>query len=185
MDEDCDRIGLSCHEHSKYVSSEVIPKNRLATFVWFVIAAAFPFFATGQIGTNYVRLHSFGNPALNLGPPQGGLVLATDGFLYGITPSGGAHNRGTIFRVGQDGKNLLILHSFSSALNEITPPFTAMVEGLDGALYGAAAYGGDDLQGAIFRFDKTSSNFSILHHFRGAPFGEPPENFTALLPAQS
>jgi uncharacterized repeat protein (TIGR03803 family) len=160
----------------------VIPKNRLAALVWFVLGTAFPFFATGQIGTNYVRLHSFGNPALNLGPPQSGLLLATDGLLYGITPSGGAHNRGTIFRVGQDGKNLLILHSLSPALNEITPPFAALVEGPDGALYGAAAYGGDNLQGALFRLDKAGSNFSIIHHFRGAPFGEPPENFDGATP---
>jgi uncharacterized repeat protein (TIGR03803 family) len=178
------RIGLVNDNGARvcWRALQVIPRNCLAAIVWFVLATAFPFFATGQIGTNYARLHSFGNPALNLGPPQGGLLLATDGLLYGITPSGGAHNRGTIFRVGQDGKNLLILHSFSPEINEITPASAALVEGPDGALYGAAALGGDNQHGAIFRFDKAGSNFSVLHHFRGAPFGEPPENFDGAYP---
>lgn len=54
-------------------------------------------------GTGHQVLHSFlptGGDGTN---PQSGVILASDGKLYGTTPSGGTGNQGTVYRLHTDG----------------------------------------------------------------------------------
>jgi uncharacterized repeat protein (TIGR03803 family) len=139
-----------------------------------VLAAILPFLASSQSPTIlYSPLHSFGKLPGSVATPTSAPLLASDGFIYGATSGGGMSNRGAIFRVGQDGKQLSVIHSFADAIGELLPPFPALVEGPDGALYGIAFGGGEHLSGAIFKLDKAGTNFSILHSFTGLPF--PPD----------
>jgi uncharacterized repeat protein (TIGR03803 family) len=118
--------------------------------------------------------------------PNTTLVQASNGDLYGATNEGGAYNLGTIFRMTLGGA-FTILHSFCETKNvggdcvDGYAPFTALVQGTNGILYGAThtngAYGG----GTIFSITMTG-DFTTLYSFcsvSGCPDGENP--YTALV----
>src|SRR5262245_19911924 len=79
--------------------------------------------------------------------PVAGLVLARDGFLYGTTPSGGAQNGGTVFKIATNGTGFSLLYSFSGA--DGTSPQAALIQGIDGLLYGTTSAGGTNSAGTI------------------------------------
>ncbi len=73
------------------------------------------------------------------GYPYGGLLLASDGNLYGTTGYLGAYGNGTVFRVSPDG-DLLTLAQFDGYQG--ANPRSTLVQGTDGKLYGTTQYGG-------------------------------------------
>jgi uncharacterized repeat protein (TIGR03803 family) len=75
--------------------------------------------------------------------PYAGLVQATNGYLYGTTSGGGAHNRGTVFKITPSGA-LTTLHSFcpESGCADGAAPYVGLVQGTDGNFYGITDYGG-------------------------------------------
>ncbi len=79
--------------------------------------------------------------------PEGGLVQATDGNVYGTTYQGGTKDWGTIFRITLSG-TLTTLHSFSGrdGLN----PSSGVFQATDGNLYGVTESGGSSGDGAVF-----------------------------------
>lgn len=118
----------------------------------------------------------------------GGLMLASDGMMYGTMGSGGNVNDcGTVFRVGTDG-SFELLHTF--AATDGCKPGATLVEHSDGNLYGTTTYGGSYADpcvdygcGAVFRISK-SGQFKLLYRFSGtAADGEyPRESGLALMP---
>lgn len=85
--------------------------------------------------------------------PMTALTLATDGNLYGTTALGGANNYGgTIFRITSGGA-LTTLHTFCAESNCADGgfPSSALFQAIDGALYGATGYGGENGEGVVFK----------------------------------
>ena len=80
--------------------------------------------------------------------PSGGLLLASDGNLYGTTESGGTYGSGTIFRMAPDGPLVTIAH-FDDYQG--SSPEGTLCQGNDGNLYATTMNGGQAGQGAIFR----------------------------------
>ena len=73
--------------------------------------------------------------------PNAGLILAGDGNFYGTTSDGGnATNNGTVFRMTPQG-TVTVLHTFGSG-HDGANPYTAVVQGSDGAFYGTTYFGG-------------------------------------------
>jgi uncharacterized repeat protein (TIGR03803 family) len=103
-------------------------------------------------------LHTFSGEDGN-GPT--GLIQATDGNLYGMTETGGAHNRGTIFEVTTGG-TFTKLYDFAN----YGQPHGGLMQKTDGNLYGAASVGGSTSElvahGVIFRYDTGLSPFVKL-----------------------
>ena len=66
--------------------------------------------------------------------PEGGLVLATDGSLYGTTMAGGLYGLGTIFKINPTGFPLQTLHSFNGT--DGARPLYSLIQASDGFLYG-------------------------------------------------
>jgi len=62
-------------------------------------------------GSNYATLVQFNST--NGFAPNGGLAMDHQGYLYGTTLGGGAHNSGTLFRVKNDGSAFQKLYDFS------------------------------------------------------------------------
>lgn len=57
------------------------------------------------------------------------------------------------------------LKSFGSVTNDGTQPWTTVVQGQDGALYGTTYIGGNNGFGTLFRISLDGSQYAILHHF--------------------
>ena len=85
-----------------------------------------------------------------------GLLLASDGNLYGTTESGttatGDPGVGTVFRVTPDG-SLSVWARFNDAETGATPS-GRLIEGTDGYLYGTALFGPGGGPGVVFRVNK-------------------------------
>ena len=110
----------------------------------------------------YSVLHTFvGGSADGEGPF--GLILGSDGNLYGSTTRGGISDDGTIFRMTPGGE-VTILHHFAGAPSDgAYGAFLATAA--DGSFYGVTRGGGAFDGGTAFRM--TAGTVTILHHFAG------------------
>jgi uncharacterized repeat protein (TIGR03803 family) len=89
------------------------------------------------------------------------LIEGSDGRLYGTTP----YVWGTVFRFDPAGGSFETLHVFGyTDENDGHEPHDGVIEGSDGAFYGATFMGGDLQQGTIFRMD-SSGNVARVHSF--------------------
>jgi uncharacterized repeat protein (TIGR03803 family) len=96
--------------------------------------------------------------------PYGGLVRDKAGNLYGTTPSCGASNLGTVFKVAKNGTGKL-LHSFTGGKDGSDPLYTALLLDTKGNLYGVTAEGGSESDGVVYRI--TGRKLTVLHTFTG------------------
>ncbi len=71
------------------------------------------------------------------GQPRGRLIQGADGNFYGTASTGGAHSRGTVFRLTPNGV-LTTLHAFTEGSDGAYPTST-LVSGMDGGLYGTVS----------------------------------------------
>ena len=79
----------------------------------------------------------------------GGLLLAQDGSLYGVTYYGGTNNCGTIYKIRQDGGGFQIIHNFST----IIAPITTLLQTADGVLYGTG------MNNVVFKLNTDGSGY--------------------------
>jgi uncharacterized repeat protein (TIGR03803 family) len=108
-------------------------------------------------------LHSFNSFFSEGAVPIAGVVEGSDGNFYGTTAFGGAHHKGTVFKIDGTG-NFTTLHSFSGSPSEGASPVAALVQGSDGNFYGTTALGGAHFRGTVFNIDATGS-LTTLHSF--------------------
>ena len=126
-----------------------------------------------RITTNGVNtvLHRFQNGLPEGVNPYAGLIQGSDGNFYGTTYGGiyrgGIDNgpspiNGTVFRLAPDGTltTLVTFDGFDDGAN----PASALVEGVDGALYGTTTAGGPNNQGTIFKL-----SFATAPQITGQP----------------
>lgn len=92
----------------------------------------------------YAVVYSFGLTSTDGVTPQGALLQASDGYLYGTTAAGGtsAIAGGTVFKLAPGGGGYSILYSFGASSTDGTVPYSALIEGTDGNLYGTTMNGG-------------------------------------------
>ncbi len=120
-------------------------------------------FKLGRDGGGYARLHEFA-PAHGSGP-QGGLVEARDGRLYGTCSRGGEADEGTVFGLDRDGGAFANLREFDGT--DGSSPVATLIEGSDGGLYGTARDGGASGFGTVFRVSNRGDRFTVLWDFFG------------------
>lgn len=102
--------------------------------------------------------------------PVGPLIQDADGYLYGVTFSGGTNNSGTIFKISTNGV-LTTLVSFAGTNG--AQPDAGLIQGLDGYFYGTTRSGGTNNSGTIFRV-KPDGTFQTVFSF-GPNTGVMPE----------
>lgn len=102
-----------------------------------------------DVAGNLTTLHSFGGPPGEGALPFAGLMLASDGDFYGPTATGGAHFRGTLFKIDVTG-TLTTLHSFSGSPSEGALPFAGLLQDSSGNFYGTTSLGGEHGEGTVF-----------------------------------
>jgi uncharacterized repeat protein (TIGR03803 family) len=122
-------------------------------------------FSIEKDGDPYTLLHQF-SPA-SIHTCDGGVTLASDGFLYGTCYGGGAFGRGGVFRIATNGSGFEVIHEFTDS-NDGYSSFDPLVEGTDGYLYGVAFYSTSN-NGSVFRLPKSGDGFAVLHRFSSSP----------------
>ena len=83
--------------------------------------------------------------------PEGDLIQATDGLLYGTTYYGGTAGGGTVFSLALDGGGFTTQHSFAGGSSDGANPISRVIQARDGTLYGTTAYGGASRVGTVYR----------------------------------
>jgi uncharacterized repeat protein (TIGR03803 family) len=123
----------------------------------------------------YAKVYDF-NGGLDARYPEGTLLAASDGNLYGMTPFGttGFAGVGTIFKFNPNTNVETILYHFAGTTDGAFPRAGALIEGTNGLLYGLTLNGGTSNNGTLFNFNKSSLVMTILMNFT--------TNVTGILP---
>ena len=103
--------------------------------------------------------------------PEGSVIQAADGNLYGTT-SGGASGNGTVFKVTLAGVET-VLYAFAGGTDGAYP-FGSLIQANDGNLYGATAGGGFSNDGTVFKMTLAGTKI-VLHAFTGGTDGANPQ----------
>lgn len=120
--------------------------------------------------SSYVTLYSFNGGSDGDEPVV--QLLNVKGTLYGVTPSGGAYNYGTVFSISTSGVER-ILHDFSGpADGDGEGPFGSLID-VSGTLYGTTTYGGYGNHGTVYSI-KPDGTEHVLYNFQGGSDGEIP-----------
>lgn len=120
-------------------------------------------------GSGLQILRSFSESGSAAITPREGVVLGTDGFLYGTTSQGGANNRGTVYRIRADGSGYGVLRVLGQTPGDAASPVGGVIQASDGVLYGTATAGGTHGQGALFRVAPDAGGYALIYSFRGMP----------------
>lgn len=89
--------------------------------------------------------------------PESGLVLGSDGQLWGTSSFGGATFRGTIYTLDGD-EQVTMRHEFGVG-DQLWSPQGALVEGPAGIFHGTT-------REAVYRFNVTTARVKEIHRFR-------------------
>jgi gliding motility-associated-like protein len=122
-------------------------------------------------GTGYSKLHEFSAVATGVYPQSD---LFYDGTaLYGMTPSGGANNRGTFFKIMPDGSGYTKLSDFGAPFDGTQPRGSLYHDGT--SFYGTTYAGGSANMGTIFKIMPDGTNLTKLLDFGVGTNGRYPE----------
>lgn len=105
------------------------------------------------------------------GRPQGHLIQAPDGFLYGVNSAGGTYGYGTIFKIKPDGTSYTVLKSLVNTTG--SQPYGSLVRASDGNFYGMTYLGGTANRGVIYRITPAGI-YTVLRNFTGTTDGQYP-----------
>ena len=106
-------------------------------------------------GFNYSQVAALGPDTSN---PNGELIEATDGKLYGTSTFGGATYDGSVFRIDADkasatGYSATAVQDFLNSKTQGGYLLAGVIQGADGDLYGATTVGGSASDGTLFRLN--------------------------------
>jgi uncharacterized repeat protein (TIGR03803 family) len=111
-------------------------------------------FRLAQDGSTYTILHHFAGGATDGAEPNGVLLEARDGMLYGTTKAGGGTacsvGCGSIFALSKDGAHFQTIYGFSGLDDGAVPAF-GLIQDANGTLYGVTRFGGALGAGTAFK----------------------------------
>jgi uncharacterized repeat protein (TIGR03803 family) len=106
--------------------------------------------------------------------PNGSLMQATDGKLYGMTYSGGTNNKGILFQFDPSTSILIKKFDFDGTATG-SYPLGSLIQASDGKIYGMTTSGGVSNSGVLFQYDPTDSAYTKKFDFGGTdgiyPYG--------------
>ena len=131
-------------------------------------------FKVNPDGSDYTEVLIFGFFGATGQAPTSAPLQGHDGNLYGTTSRGGdaisgQFGLGVVYTVGTNGLGYTVLHKFSTNYLEGHTPYSGLIQGSDGTLYGttwgsAGSFGGSDC-GTVFKLLTNGTGFQLLHTF--------------------
>ena len=121
----------------------------------------------------YQTIFNFGSTATDASSPLAGVILDSQGNLYGTTDSGGDNGFGTVYELSPNGDGTWseqILYSFGASYSDAEVPRAGLIFDSQGNLYGTTFDGGEYRGGAIFELSPGQNGWTetILHNFNAA-----------------
>jgi uncharacterized repeat protein (TIGR03803 family) len=107
--------------------------------------------------------------------PGSKILLANNGYIYGVARLGGAYGYGVIFRYDTSTGKDTVLFNFDSISDGASPPALAL-QASNGLIYGETRYGGTHFAGTLFSFDPATNVLTVLVNFHDT-LGEDPDGF--------
>jgi uncharacterized repeat protein (TIGR03803 family) len=95
--------------------------------------------------------------------PYAGVILDSEGNVYGTTYQGGASNDGTVFKVNASGGES-VLHSFTGGTTDGCNPGSGLIFDSQGNLYGDTQLCGASNYGTVFEVTPAGQE-TVLHSF--------------------
>jgi uncharacterized repeat protein (TIGR03803 family) len=105
------------------------------------------------------------------GGPNGSLIQAKDGNLYGATNTGGTNSGGTIFKMTLTG-TYTVLRNLNTTDGYY--PYGDLVQGTDGNFYGTTSTGGSGGAGTIFKIT-SAGTYTVLRNLSNSTDGANPK----------
>ncbi|MCD6019226.1 MAG: 3-carboxymuconate cyclase [Bacteroidetes bacterium] len=128
-------------------------------------------FKTDSVGDNQIVEYNF--DTIDGKYPNGSLVRASNGLLYGVTEEGGLNNLGVLFEYDQVNHVFTKLIDFANTFG--SNPNGSLIQATDGMLYGTcyngAVFGS---MGTIFQFNPNTYSLSTVYSFGSSSFGQNP-----------
>lgn len=121
-----------------------------------------------------VILHDFSGGNDGFGP-GGPIVFDSAGNIFGETPDGGLHGKGTVFELLRTGPNSWqhkILHSFSGGVDGAIGSLGPLLIDGHGNIFGVTEVGGTHSAGTVFELLRGlggTFNFRAIFEFKGSP----------------
>lgn len=117
--------------------------------------------------------------------PNGNLIEAEKGKMYGLTAKGGSSSNGVLFEYDTE-KNILTKKMDFSSLSDGSKPYGNLMKASNGKLYGMTYSGGINNVGTLFEYDYENSIFTKKKDFAGIstggnPFGDLVESHNGKL----
>jgi uncharacterized repeat protein (TIGR03803 family) len=102
--------------------------------------------------------------------PQGSLIQAANGKLYGMVTFGGKYDKGVLFEYDIETNTFTKKYDYSEGLNGFCPHGTLM-QADNGKLYGMASNGGEYGYGVLFEWNLSTDTYTKIFDFDGAGTG--------------
>jgi uncharacterized repeat protein (TIGR03803 family) len=107
--------------------------------------------------------------------PEGTLMQAADGKLYGVTTNGGVNNIGVLFSYDITANVCTKLYDFVVATG--SNPLGNLYQSSDQKLYGTVSNGGANNLGVLFSYDLSTSTYTDILDFNGTNGSHPTGGF--------
>lgn len=129
------------------------------------------FFQYDPVTKTFDKVFDF-NDTINGSSPDGGVIEAKDGKLYGMTSKGGIYNWGVIFQYDPSAKIFKKLYDFDDTNG--SGPLGNLLQASDGKLYGVTNTGGANDYGVLFQFDLSTNTYVRKFDFDWSTTGSNP-----------
>jgi len=106
--------------------------------------------------------------------PYGGLMLASNGKMYGLSQFGGTQNMGLMYEYDYVSNTITKLVDFLGTSNG-SFPYDELFEASNGKLYGLTYEGGTSNAGTLFEYDIATNTHTVKFNFDGGINGSNPK----------
>ena len=120
----------------------------------------------------YTKIHDFKGSYATVGKdgvhPEGELLKAVDGKIYGVTSGGGYNSHGTIFSIDPATSSytkLLDMQVSYSGTYAGNGPESGLIQAADGMMYGTTSNGGSDNKGNVFKYNPVTNVANSIYEF--------------------